>query len=141
VSVVNLSKPGEDDEEERRRRQEQAGQSDDPATDAAASGVGWCDGCDVPDCDLLPDCDCGGCDFPLLRVSTLLALVALVVPARTGGLVEVLIRGYRRWLTRFTPACPSHPSCSAYALGAVQTLGARRGVRAAARRACGREWH
>jgi hypothetical protein len=142
VSVVNLSKPGEDDEEERRRRQEQAGQSDDPATDAAASGVGWCDGCDVPDCDLLPDCDCGGCDFPLLRVSTLLALVALVVPARTGGLVEVLIRGYRRWLTRFTPACPSHPSCSAYALGAVQTLGARRGLRAAARRvrACGREW-
>ena len=94
------------------------------------------DGCD------LPDCDCGGCD--LLRVSSLLAVVALVVPAGTGGLVaslvELAIRGYRRWLTRFTPACPSEPSCSAYALAAVTTLGARRGLRAAARRvrSCGR---
>ena len=33
--------------------------------------------------------------------------------------VELAIRGYRRWLTRFTPACPSEPSCSAYALTAV----------------------
>lgn len=94
----------------------------------------------MPDCDL-PDCDCGGCDFPLLRISTLLALVALIVPACTDGLVAILIRGYRRWLTRFTPTCPSRPSCSAYALGAVQTLGARRGLLAAARRVrtCGRE--
>ena len=56
-------------------------------------------------------------------------MVALVVPAGTGGLVaslvELAIRGYRRWLTRFTPACPSEPSCSAYALAAVTTLGAR----------------
>ena len=55
-------------------------------------------------------------------------MVALVVPAGTGGLVaslvELAIRGYRRWLTRFTPACPSEPSCSAYALAAVTTLGA-----------------
>ena len=143
VSVANLSKPGGDDgaaEEERRRRQEQAGESGDPVGDAAVAGSGWCDGCDVPDCDL-PDCDCGGCDFPLLRVSTLLALVALIVPARIDGLVAILIRGYRRWLTRFTPTCPSRPSCSAYALGAVQTLGARRGLLAAAWqvRACGRE--
>jgi hypothetical protein len=141
VSVADLAKPGGGDElegEERRRRQEQAAESDDPALDAAAASSGWCD---IPDCDVcdVPDCDCGGCDFPLLRVSTLLAVVAVVVPAGTGGLVGALIRGYRQWLTRFTPACPSQPSCSAYALAAVQTLGARRGLRAAARRvrACG----
>jgi putative component of membrane protein insertase Oxa1/YidC/SpoIIIJ protein YidD len=135
--------PGGDDEiaeEERRQRREQAVDAGDTGTEAAGS-VGWCDGCDAPDCDLpgcdVPDCDCGGCD--LLRVSTLLALVAAVVPARAPG-VALLIRGYRRWLTRFTPACPSEPSCSAYALRAVQTLGARRGLSAAARRVrgCGR---
>jgi putative component of membrane protein insertase Oxa1/YidC/SpoIIIJ protein YidD len=138
--------PGPDDElaeEERRQRREQAVDAGDAGTDAAAGGTGWCDWCDVPSCDGcdVPDCDCGGCD--LLRVSSLLALVALVVPAGTGGLVatviELAIRGYRRWLTRFTPACPSEPSCSAYALTAVTTLGARRGLRAAARRvrSCG----
>ena len=146
--------PGPDDElaeEERRQRREQAGDAGDAGTEAAAGSTGWCDGCDVPSCDApscdvpgcdLPDCDCGGCD--LLRVSSLLAVVALVVPAGTGGLVaslvELAIRGYRRWLTRFTPACPSEPSCSAYALAAVTTLGPRRGLRAAARRvrSCGR---
>lgn len=133
----NVSMSGGDDElaeEDRRQRSEQAVDGAD-----AAGSVGWCDGCNAPDCDLpgcdLPDCDCGGCD--LLRVSTLLAALALVVP---GGLVEPAIRGYRRWLTRFTPACPSEPSCSAYALRAVQTLGGRRGLSAAARRvrSCGR---
>lgn len=153
--MANVSMPGGDDElaeEERRRRQEQGVDAGDAGTEAAAENSGWCDGCDVPSCDVpgcdvpgcdAPDCDCGGCDFSLLRVSTLLALVALVVPAGAEGLatalVERLIRGYRRWLTRFTPACPSEPSCSAYALVAVRTLGARRGLRAAARqvRACG----
>ena len=142
----NVSVPGPDDElaeEERRQRREQAG---DAGTEAAAGSTGWCDGCDVPSCDLpgcdLPDCDCGGCD--LLRVSSLLAVVALVAPPGTGGvvaaLVELAIRGYRRWLTRFTPVCPSEPSCSAYALSAVRTSGARRGLRAAAHRlrSCGR---
>jgi hypothetical protein len=135
--------PGPDDElaeEERRRRREQAVDAGDTGTEAAAGSTGWCDGCDVPSCDGcdVPDCDCGGCD--LLRVSTLLAVVALVVPAGAGGLVGLAIRGYRRWLTRFTPACPSEPSCSAYALTAVTTSGARRGLRAAARRvrSCGR---
>lgn len=146
--MANVSMPGGGDEleeEERRRRQEQGVDAGDAGTEAAADNSGWCDGCDVPGCDGCdgPDCDCGGCDFPLLRVSTLLALVALVVPVGTGGLVaaliELLIRGYRRWLTRFTPSCPSEPSCSAYALAAVQALGARRGLRAAAHhvRACG----
>ena len=136
--------PGPDDElaeEERRQRREQAVDAGDAGTEVAAERTGWCDGCDVPSCDL-PDCDCGGCD--LLRVSSLLAVVALVVPAGTGGivtsLIELAIRGYRRWLTRFTPTCPSEPSCSAYALTAVRTSGARRGLRAAARRVrgCGR---
>jgi hypothetical protein len=141
--------PGPDDElaeEERRQRREQAVDTGDAGTEAAAGSTGWCDGCDVPSCDLpgcdLPDCDCGGCD--LLRVSSLLAVVALVAPPGTGGvvatLIELAIRGYRRRLTRFTPACPSEPSCSAYALAAVTTLGPRRGLRAAARRvrSCGR---
>lgn len=135
--------PGPDDElaeEERRRRRDQAVDAGDAGTEAATGSTGWCDGCDVPSCDGcdVPDCDCGGCD--LLRVSTLLAMVALVVPAGAGGPVGFAIRGYRRWLTRFTPACPSEPSCSAYALTAVTTSGARRGLRAAAGRVrrCGR---
>ena len=141
--------PGPDDElaeEERRQRREQAVDAGDAGTEVAAERTGWCDGCDLPGCDL-PDCDCGGCDCggcDLLRVSSLLAVVALVVPAGTGGivtsLIELAIRGYRRWLTRFTPTCPSEPSCSAYALTAVTTSGARRGLQSAARRvrSCGR---
>jgi putative component of membrane protein insertase Oxa1/YidC/SpoIIIJ protein YidD len=112
--------PGPDDElaeEERRQRREQAVDAGDAGSEVAAERTGWCDGCDVPGCD---------------------------VPEGTGGLVaslvELAVRGYRRWLTRFTPACPSEPSCSAYALAAVTTLGPRRGLRAAARRvrSCGR---
>jgi putative component of membrane protein insertase Oxa1/YidC/SpoIIIJ protein YidD len=111
-----------------------------------ASRSGWCDGigsCDVPSCDV-PNCD--GCDVPgcdcnlLLRLSTLLAVAAALVPGRVGRRpVLALLRFYRRRLTRFTPACPSTPSCSAYAVHAVQDLGARRGLAAAARRvrACG----
>jgi putative component of membrane protein insertase Oxa1/YidC/SpoIIIJ protein YidD len=87
-------------------------------------------------------CSCGGpCDFSLLRVSPLLLVAAAVVPARgAGGLVRASLRGYQRWLSRFTPACPSTPSCSAYALAAVGRHGARRGLRLAATRvaACGR---
>ncbi|WP_219414552.1 membrane protein insertion efficiency factor YidD [Pseudonocardia nigra] len=87
-------------------------------------------------------CD-GPCDFSLvLRVSPLLAAAAVVVPPVGGtGLVRALILAYRRWLTAFTPRCPSTPSCSAYALAAVETLGARRGLSAAAERVrhCGRD--
>jgi hypothetical protein len=86
-------------------------------------------------------CSCDGpCDLFLLRVSPLLVLAAAVVPARgTTGLVRVALRGYQRWLSRFTPVCPSTPSCSAYALDAVARHGARRGLRLAAARvrACG----
>lgn len=86
-------------------------------------------------------CSCDGpCDFSLLRVSPLLLLAAAVVPARgASGLVRAALRGYQRWLSRFTPNCPSTPSCSAYALAAVARHGARRGLRLAAARvrACG----
>lgn len=85
-------------------------------------------------------CGCDGpCDLTLLRVSTVLLVAAAVVPARGGGLVRAALRGYQRWLTRFTPACPSTPSCSAFALAAVGRHGARRGLRLAAARveACG----
>lgn len=87
------------------------------------------------------DCSCdgpGGCT--LLGIGPLLLVAAAVVPARgTGGLVRAALRGYQRCLSRFTPACPSTPNCSAYALTAVGRHGARRGLRLAAARvrACG----
>jgi hypothetical protein len=88
-------------------------------------GRGGSDGC---------SCD-GPCDLPLLRVSPLLLAAAAMVPARgASGLVRMALRGYQRWLSRFTPACPSTPSCSAYALAAVARHGARRGLRLAAAR-------
>lgn len=89
----------------------------------SGSGGGRCDSCDGP------------CDFSLLRVSAVLLLAAAVMPAAHGGrLVLSLIRGYQRWLSRFTPRCPSTPSCSRYAHSAVESLGPRRGLAAAARR-------
>lgn len=98
----------------------------DDAASAAYSPGSCCDGC-----------ECDG--FPLLRLSALLTLAALVLPASAGGPVVGLIGLYRRLLTRFTRPCPSRPSCSAYALAAVQDLGVRRGLVAAADRlrACG----
>ena len=82
-------------------------------------------------------CDCGG--FPLLKLSFLLTVAALLLPASAARPVGGLIRAYQRHLTRFTPACPLAPSCSAYALHVVRRLGARRGLTAAAARvrACG----
>jgi hypothetical protein len=84
----------------------------------------------------------GPCDFMLLRISTMLVVAAVLVPDRPTGarLVRALIGGYQRRLTRFTPACPSTPNCSAYAHGAVDALGVRLGLRAAADRirGCGR---
>jgi Putative membrane protein insertion efficiency factor len=92
---------------------------------SGGSGRGG-DGCDGP-------CDCNA--SLLLRLSTALLVVSAVMPAwGSGRLVQALIRGYQRWLTRYTPACPSNPSCSAYALAAVGALGPRRGLAAAALR-------
>ncbi|OLT14602.1 hypothetical protein BJF78_18405 [Pseudonocardia sp. CNS-139] len=89
-----------------------------------ADDGGCCDGCDGP------------CDLNLLRLSTLLTVAALLLPDRPAAqrLVRGLVRTYRRRLTRLTLPCPSTPSCSAYALAAVDELGARRGLRAAAER-------
>jgi hypothetical protein len=86
-------------------------------------------GCDGP-------CDC---NFTLLRLSTALLVASALTPASgSGRLAWALIRCYQRWLSRFTPACPSTPSCSAYALAAVDALGPRRGLAAAHRiRRCG----
>jgi putative component of membrane protein insertase Oxa1/YidC/SpoIIIJ protein YidD len=83
-------------------------------------------------------CDCGG--FPLLKLSLLLTVAALLLPASAARPVGGLIRAYQRHLTRFTPACPLAPRCRAYALRAVRRLGARRGLAAAAARvrACGK---
>lgn len=120
-----------DGDEARVPREPMEGGSDRPdlrddAASAAFSPGSCCDGC-----------ECDG--FPLLRLSVLLTVTALVLPASAGGPVVGLIRFYRRLLTRFTPPCPSTPSCSAYALAAVRDLGARRGLVAAANRlrACG----
>jgi hypothetical protein len=97
---------------------------------SGGSGRGG-DGCDGP-------CDCNA--SLLLRLSTALLVVSAMTPAwGSGRLVRALIRGYQQWLSRFTPACPSNPSCSAYALAAVEALGPRRGLAAAALRikSCG----
>lgn len=114
-------------------------------------GGGRCDGCDACDCNLSllrlaalvllapprRDARPRGAGGP--RLSTLLLAGAVVLPDAATGPVTAALRLYRRRLTRFTPACPGTPSCSAYAQDAVARLGARRGLRAAARRvrACG----
>ena len=52
-----------------------------------------------------------------------------------GRLVALPIIAYRRWISPVMPArCRFYPSCSAYALEAVQTHGALRGIYLAARR-------
>ncbi|MEW6325702.1 MAG: membrane protein insertion efficiency factor YidD [Nitrospirota bacterium] len=43
-------------------------------------------------------------------------------------LLLCLLRGYRRWLSpALPPACRFYPSCSAYALDAIEHHGALRG--------------
>jgi putative membrane protein insertion efficiency factor len=55
-----------------------------------------------------------------------------MTPAR---LVVLPIIAYRRWISPVMPArCRFYPSCSAYALEAVETHGALRGTYLAARR-------
>jgi uncharacterized protein len=140
--ALDVTEPDEPDEEPSEPREPMEGGSDrsrvgDDVSTAATMGV--CDGCDA--CDGISGCDGGGdCGFPLLRVSLLLAVAALLVPGSAAGPVMAAIRFYRRMLTRFTPVCPSTPSCSTFSLAAVERLGARRGLAAAAVRVrrCGR---
>jgi putative component of membrane protein insertase Oxa1/YidC/SpoIIIJ protein YidD len=75
----------------------------------------------------------------VLRLSTWLLVASALVPEIGGALVCAILRGYQRRLTRFTPSCPQSPSCSAFTLGAVESLGPRHGLAAAARRiqSCG----
>lgn len=115
--------PPEEAEQRRRRAKERRGR---------VCECDWCDGCDL--CDAL-------WGWHVLRVSTVLVGAAALAPRRRGtGAVRAVIVGYRRWLTRYTAHCPSTPSCSTYALDAVERLGPRRGLRAAAQRvrSCGR---
>jgi hypothetical protein len=145
---------GDDAAEQRRREREQRRRRREERRDHAAAVSDTCDlvdsvrGCGAG-CNRLgrgrgggaDGCSCDGpCDFSFLRVSPLLLVVAAVVPPRgAGGPVRASLRAYQRWLSRFTPACPSTPSCSAYALAAVGRHGPRRGLRLAAARvrSCG----
>jgi Putative membrane protein insertion efficiency factor len=146
---------GDDTAEERRRGRERRRRRREERRDNAEAVSDTCDlvdsvrGCGAG-CNRLgrgrggggsDGCSCDGpCDVSLLRVSPLLLVVAAVVPARgAGGPVLISLRAYQRWLSRFTPACPSTPSCSAYALAAVERHGPRRGLRLAAARvrSCG----
>ncbi|TWF74394.1 hemolytic domain-containing protein [Pseudonocardia hierapolitana] len=139
---------GEESEEERRNRRRRRREERRDTADAVGDTCEFIDsvrGCGTG-CSRLgrgrggsDGCSCDGpCDFPLLRVSPLLLVAAAMVPARgASGLVRAALLGYQRWLSRFTPVCPSTPSCSAYALGAVARHGARRGLRLAAARVRG----
>jgi hypothetical protein len=92
--------------------------------------------CDWVTCDL-PFCDCN----TFLRLSVLLRLAAALTPPVGSGRAVLSVLGlYRRRLTRFTPVCPSTPSCSAHAEAVIRELGPRRGLAAAADRIrmCGR---
>jgi hypothetical protein len=132
-------------EEERRRRRKKDDDGPDVEDVVEAPGM-ICDGCSLArrSCSgrRSGGSGCDACDLLLmsLSLSAVLRLVAGALPRRRGSdAVVALIRGYQRLLSRFTPSCPQTPSCSAYAVDAVRTLGPRRGIRAAAARirACG----
>ena len=57
-------------------------------------------------------------------------------PGPGGRILIAAIRLYRRWLgpLKGTPSCRFHPTCSAYALEAVERHGAVRGAVLAVRR-------
>ena len=116
-----MTEPGPEDPAEEEKRASRWDWFDGACDDWSCDGCDGCgDGCSV----------CDGCN--LLRLSTVLLAIGAVRPP--SGVVLAGLAFYRRRLTRFTPRCPSTPSCSAYAVDAVRNLGARRGLVAAARR-------
>ncbi|MCW2139458.1 hypothetical protein BXY51_004019 [Actinoplanes cyaneus] len=97
----------------------------------------WYDNCDCdPGCCDLPSCDVPGCD--LFRLSTLLTIVALLGHRSTARPAEravlAAIRGYRKVSPRLPTRCRFRPTCSAYAVEAIQRYGLGRGLRMAAAR-------
>ncbi len=96
----------------------------------------WYDKCDRG-CDCDPGCCNPGCD--LFRLSTLLTLVALLGhrarPARPAErAVTAAIRGYRKVSPKLPTRCRYQPTCSAYALAAIDRHGLGKGLRLAAAR-------
>ncbi|WIM94843.1 membrane protein insertion efficiency factor YidD [Actinoplanes oblitus] len=91
-----------------------------------------CPDCDIPGCH----CDVPGCD--LFRLSTLLTVVALLGHGPAAGpaqrMVTGAIRGYRKVSPKLPTRCRYQPTCSAYALAAVEKHGLRKGLRLAVAR-------
>lgn len=89
-------------------------------------------GCD-PGCD----CDIPGCDC--FSLSMLVRFGALLTRTHAGGTWGELaatraIRGYRRVSPRLPTRCRYQPTCSAYALQAIERYGLAAGLRLTAAR-------
>ncbi|MEV0898637.1 membrane protein insertion efficiency factor YidD [Actinoplanes sp. NPDC049802] len=89
----------------------------------------WWDSCAGPDCD----CDIPGCDC--FSLSTIVRLSAVLVPAtRSERAVVGAIHGYRKISPKLPTRCRYTPTCSAYALQAIERHGLRAGLRLTAGR-------
>nr|WP_231953799.1 membrane protein insertion efficiency factor YidD [Actinoplanes derwentensis]GID81551.1 hypothetical protein Ade03nite_04750 [Actinoplanes derwentensis] len=89
------------------------------------------------DCDPGCDCDIPGCDC--FSLSMLVRLAALLTRTHAGGswgerAATGAIRGYRRISPRLPTRCRYQPTCSAYALQAIQRHGLSAGLRLTAGR-------
>jgi uncharacterized protein len=101
----------------------------------------YCDFCD-PNC--VPDCDIPGCDcFSLSTMVRLSAAVTRTSPRSGPGTrisagaqraVTTAIRGYRVISPRLPTRCRYQPTCSAYALLAIERHGLGAGLRLTAAR-------
>ncbi|MFC7533694.1 membrane protein insertion efficiency factor YidD [Actinoplanes sp. GCM10030250] len=91
------------------------------------------DYCDVPACD----CDVPGCDCFSLSLLLRTAAVLTRTPAPKGRAERTVtgaIRGYRRVSPKLPTRCRYTPTCSAYALEAIDRHGLGAGLRLAAAR-------
>ena len=90
------------------------------------------DFCDVPACDCdVPFCDCFTLSM-MLRLSA--ALARTPGAGRAERAVTGAIRGYRRVSPHLPTRCRYTPTCSAYALEAIERHGLRSGLRLTAAR-------